>query len=228
MITTVFLDLDDTLLDFQKAEATALSRAFRQEGIDPAPAVLERYHEINARQWELLEEGAVTREQVLTGRFALLFAELGVTADPQRVCDLYEGYLAQGHWFIPGAEELLETLAPRYTLCLASNGASVVQHSRLASAGIAHYFHRIFLSEELGADKPSPAFFDRCFAQLPGISRETAVIVGDSLTSDIRGGRNAGIRSCWFNPKGKPPRPDIRPDKEIRALSELPALLETM
>ena len=226
MLTTIFFDLDDTLLDFTKAEAVALRKALTEVGAPAGDVVLDRYHVINQRQWELLEEGVLTREEVLTSRFAILFGELGVDADPRDTCDRYEGHLAEGYWFRPGAEDLLRQLAPRYDLYLASNGAAAVQHSRLKSAGIAPYFKKIFISEEMGADKPSRAFFDACFAAIPNYDRATALMVGDSLTSDIRGGINAGIRTCWLNDREKPSRPDIVPDYTIKSLAELPDLLE--
>lgn len=228
MLTTVFFDLDDTLLDFTRAEREALTRAFRLFDIDPTPAVLDRYHQLNRQQWELLEEGKLTRFQVLLRRFDLLFAELGLIRSSQQVCDAYEDFLAQGHWFIPGAESLLAALVPQYDLYLASNGASAVQRSRLKSAGILPYFKGIFISEELGADKPAPAFFSACFAAIPDFNPARTLMVGDSLTSDIRGGHNAGLRTCWFNPGAAPHRPDIVPDFEITALEQLPGLLETL
>lgn len=221
----VFLDLDDTILDFGRAEASALGRALAEEDIPAGDAVLARYHDINAAQWALLEEGKITRPQVLIRRFDLLFHELGVSRDPEAVCERYEEYLAGEAWFVPGAEALLETLAPRYDLYAASNGTAAIQRRRLAAAGIERYFRKIFISQEMGADKPNPAFFDACFASLPGLSRWETLMVGDSLTSDIRGGQNAGIASCWFNPQKKPGRRDIRPDFEIHALEELPELL---
>ena len=97
----------------------------------------------------------------------------------------------------------------------------------MRDSGIAHYFQDIFISERIGADKPKKEFFDRCFARIPGFDRAQAMIIGDSLTSDIRGGNNAGIQTCWFNPKHKPRRPDIHVDYEIDALMELPQLLKT-
>lgn len=228
MLKTVFLDLDDTILDFARAEAAALRRALTEAGAPADDAVLARYHAINAAQWELLEEGTLTREQVLLGRFDILFKEIGLVCSAREICERYEGYLAEGHWFIPGVEALLEALAPRYELYLASNGTVEVQYRRLESAGIKRYFQGIFISGELGADKPSQAFFEKCFAAVPGFSKESAVMVGDSLTSDIRGGKNAGLRTCWFNPHGKPARSDIVPDYEISALNQLPPLLETL
>lgn len=228
MVKTIFFDLDNTLLDFDRAEAVALRRALTEAGAPAEEAVLERYHVINRRQWELLEDGVLTREQVLVGRFALLFEELGLTLDPAQTCERYETYLGEGHWFIPGAPELLAELFSRYDLYLASNGAACVQHSRLKSADLGRWFKGIFISQEVGADKPRREFFDRAFASIPGFSQETALMVGDSLTSDIRGGRNAGIRTCWFNRSGEAPRQDIRPDYTITDLAQLPPLLETL
>lgn len=226
MIKTIFFDLDDTLLDFTRSEASALRRALTEAGAPAGQPVLDRYHVINQRQWELLEEGVLTREQVKSSRFHILFSELGIScAKVEAVKDRYEKYLAEQHWLLPGAEELLKELASRYRLCLASNGSVAIQYSRLKLAGIGPYFDRIFISEELGANKPDKAFFDRCFEALPEVDPAEILMVGDSLTSDIRGGQNAGIRTCWFNPHGKLVRAGICPDYTITSLEQLPALL---
>ena len=221
----VFLDIDDTLLDFRKAEAIALGKALQDMDLEPAASTIARYSQINRQQWELLEEGLLTREQVLLRRFELLFAELGVARSAERIRDLYEGYLAIGHHFMPGAPELLKALHGKYRRFIASNGTAKVQAGRIASAGIGPCFERIFVSEELGHEKPGKAFFEACFAQIPGFDPRRAIIVGDSLTSDVRGGKNAGILSCWYNPNGRAPREDIRPDYIIGSLGELPTLL---
>ena len=224
----VLLDLDDTILDFHRAEAAALSRTLRELGLEPREEILRRYSAINRRQWELLEEGKQTREETLTRRFEILFAEYGITASGPEARDRYEDHLSVGHFFMPGAEELLEALFGRYELYIVSNGTPKVQAGRIASAGIARYFEKIFVSEELGAVKPSAEFFARSVGRIPGFDRDRALLVGDSLSSDIRGALNAGIRSCWFNPHGAPPRADIPADFEIRTLAELPPLLERL
>ncbi len=224
----VFLDIDDTILDFQTAEATAIRRTFTELGIPVDDRLIARYSEINRSQWELLEEGKLSREQVLVRRFELLFAELGLPHSGAAVSARYEGLLCEGHWFMPGAEELLRTLSRGCRLFIVSNGAKTVQDARLRSAGIGPYFEQIFISEEVGAEKPTREFFDRCFARIPDLDRRRAVLVGDSLTSDIRGANNAGLRSVWYNYRGRPARADIVPDDEIRALSELPALLRRL
>lgn len=117
-------------------------------------------------------------------------------------------------------------LAPRFRLYLASNGVADTQYSRLESAGISHFFQEIFISGRHGFHKPEKGYFDYCFARIPDFDPAMAMIVGDSLTSDILGGRNAGLRTCWFNRAGRPPRPDIVPDFEIHRLEELPDILE--
>lgn len=226
VIKTVLFDLDDTLLDFHKAEAIALRKTLIALEVEPSEATIARYSEINAAQWRLLEEGKLTREQVLTRRFSILFDELGVERSSAQAKKIYEHLLGIGHYFIPGAPEVLAALAPKYDLYLVSNGTATVQESRLESAGIEPYFKNIFISQAIGFDKPQKEFFDRCFAQIPNFVREEAIIVGDSLTSDMRGGCNAGIRTCWFNPHRKPRCAEIPVDYEIAALVELPALLE--
>lgn len=221
----VFLDLDDTILDFTWAERRALSTVFQDAGLEPTAALLSRYHEINIQQWELLEEGVLTREEVLVTRFERLFEERGLNLPAARIGERYELLLAEGHQFIPGAEELLRKLQGKAHLYIASNGCAAVQDERIKSAGLALFFEGIFISERIGADKPSREYFRRCFAAIPDFEPAQAWMVGDSLTSDIRGGRDAGLHTCWFNPRKRAPRPDIVPDYEIHDLAELPALL---
>lgn len=227
-IEFLFLDLDDTILDFHKAERIALAKTIRDFGVEPTEEVLHRYHLINKWHWEQLELGKLTRDQVLTGRFQKLFAELDIRADPVAVQASYEKNLSVGHYFMPGAEEAVDALSKKYRLFLASNGTATVQKGRMTSANLYRFFETVFVSQEIGHNKPSKAYFDACFAKIPGFDPEKAMIVGDSLTSDIAGGNNAGILTCWVNPKHLPGRDDIRVDYEIEALSQLPALLEEL
>lgn len=226
MIEFLFLDLDDTILDFHKAERLAIAKTFRSFGLEPTDAVLDRYHVINRQHWERLERGEITRQQVLTGRFQVLFAEMGIPAEAEAVAKSYEHNLGIGHYFLPGAKEALDAILGKYRLFLASNGTASVQHSRLTSAGLYPYFEQVFVSQDLGANKPSKEFFDACAARIPGYRRENALMVGDSLSSDILGGKNAGMKTCWVNPAGAAPRADIVPDWQIACLSQLPELLE--
>jgi len=228
MLEFLFLDLDDTILDFHKAERLALGKTFLSFGLDPTEEVMARYSLINKAHWEKLERKELTREAVLVGRFAVLFGEYGIEVDPTQCARTYENNLSIGHYFLPGALEAVQSLSRKYKLYLASNGTAKVQAGRLASANISHYFQKIFVSQEIGANKPDRLYFERCFAQIPGFDITRAMMVGDSLTSDIQGGINAGMATCWVNPNGKPGSADIRPDYEIQSLSQLEALLETI
>ena len=226
MIEFLFLDLDDTILDFHKAERIALSNTIRSFGIEPTEEVLGRYHVINKWHWEQLELGTMTRAEVLLGRFAMLFEERKIPVDPEAVARAYEKNLGIGHWFLPGAEEAVETLSKKYRLFLASNGTASVQKGRMTSANLYRFFEKVFVSQEIGHNKPSKAYFDACFAAIPDFDPEKAMIVGDSLSSDIQGGINAGIKTCWVNPTHGAAKAGICPDFEIEALHQLPALLE--
>jgi 2-haloacid dehalogenase len=222
------LDLDDTILDFHKAERIAISKTLASFGLDPTEEVLGRYHVINKAHWEMLEQGALTRVEVLWKRFHVLFGEFGIDADPHECAARYMENLAIGHFFLPQAEETVEYLSRHYRLFLASNGNAYVQKGRMTSANLYRFFEKVFVSEEIGHNKPSKAYFDACFAQIPGFDPEKALMVGDSLTSDIRGGNNAGIPACWVNPHHLPRDPQIHVDHEIEYLHQLPALLDTL
>ena len=228
MFEYLFLDLDDTILDFHKAERIAIAKTIRDFGVEPTEEVLGRYHVINKWHWEQLELGNMTRDQVLENRFGMLFAELGVAADKRACARAYERNLSVGHYFLPGAEEAVDRLSKKYRLFLASNGTASVQKGRMTSANLYRFFEKVFVSQEIGHNKPSPAYFEAAFAQIPGFDKSRCLMVGDSLTSDIRGGINAGIRTCWVNPRHDPHPKDIRPDYEIEYLHQLEGLLETL
>lgn len=227
MIEFLFIDLDDTILDFHKAEHIALKKTLQEFGVTPTDAVCDLYSRINKEHWEALERKELTREQVLVGRFDTLFKRLGVQSDAKSCSHQYAQNLAIGHYFLPGAKEAVERLSKKYKLYLASNGTKKVQTSRLESAAIGAFFQDIFISQDMGADKPSLAYFTGCFQRIPDFNPAKTMIVGDSLSSDIQGGINAGIATCWVNPTGKTPQ-GIQPDYEISSITELEALLETL
>ena len=227
MIEFLFIDLDDTILDFKKAERIAIAATIRDFGVEPTEDVLARYHVINDWHWKQLELGNLTRPQVLEGRFEMLFRELGVEADAACCSLTYMEHLGSGHYFLPGAEEAVAALHKKYRLFLASNGTASVQHGRLTSANLYRFFEEVFISQEVGSNKPAKAYFDACFARIDGFNPEKCLMVGDSLSSDIKGGINAGIRTVWVNPDHKPCG-EVRPDYEIESLTQLEALLDTL
>ena len=225
MIRNVLFDLDDTLFDFHKAEKIALTKTLVHFGIDPTEETLALYSTINAAHWKRLELGEISREEVKVGRYRELFKTIGAECDPVKATAYYESMLAIGHYFMPGAPELLEELYGKYRLYIVSNGTAKVQEGRVGSSGIAKYMDGIFISQILGANKPDKQFFDICFAEIPDFSLSETVIIGDSLSSDIKGGINAGITTVWFNPNGIENDSDIKPDYTIKELSEVPGVL---
>lgn len=229
MIKTVFLDLDDTILDFGRGERIAVCRTFDKLNIPYTDETIARYVEINVARWKGLERGELTLDQVQYGRFQQLFDEIGVSVSAEETQDLYHRLISEEHDFMPGGKELLDELksSGKYRLFMATNGSPDVQHQRIADSGIGKYFEKIFISYELGVAKPKREFFDKCFAEIEGFSRDETIIVGDSLTSDIKGGINAGIKTCHFNHRGRE-YTDIIPDYTIKELSELIPLLDSI
>ena len=226
-IKHVFLDLDDTLFDFHKSEAVALSKTFRVLGVEPTEEILRDYSEINRQMWSLLERSEATRADILTRRFRILFDKMN-RPDLSHINAqaIYERTLSSEWCWFDGGEELLCALWGKYHLYIASNGTAVVQDGRIKLSGIAKYFDGIFISQRIGYDKPSREFFEGCFAEIADFSRDEAIILGDSLDSDILGGKNAGILTCYFNPHKRAGREDVKADFEISHLSEFVSLLE--
>ncbi|MBQ7896189.1 MAG: YjjG family noncanonical pyrimidine nucleotidase [Oscillospiraceae bacterium] len=222
----VILDADDTVLDFHASEAVAIRKAFEMMGIEPSDALISRYSEINKNMWQRLELGEITRQQVLEMRFEQLFNEIGFEFSPYEAQLIYENQLAQSAFYMKDAEKVLDILKKKYRLFIASNGLAKVQDGRFAIVGLAQHFEDVFISQKIGYNKPAREFFDLCFEKIPMFSKDKCIMVGDSLSADIKGAINAGIKSCWLYPGEEGERNGIRPDHHIRELVELPGLLE--
>ena len=229
MIKFVLLDLDDTIFDFGYAEKKALESVLSEIGVSVNDRIKQRYSEINSEYWKRLEVGELTRKEVQVGRFTSLFEELEINADPVLTNAEYMSRIANIVHYVDGAEQLLVDLRNAgYLIYIVSNGSVSVQNGRMKQAGLEHFFDGVFLSEHLGVEKPNKAFFDACAASIADFDAAHAIVVGDSLTSDILGGINAGIMTCWFNPKKKAPAPHVQPDYEIDHLSKLLPLLQSL
>lgn len=228
MFVNLLFDLDDTLLDFHAAEKVAIEKTMTHFGISPTPELTALYSKLNLMQWKLLEQRKITRSEVKVRRFKLFFEQLGLSYTPQEAAAFYEEALSKGHFFMPGAKEVLDRLYGKYKLYLVSNGLEHVQKGRLESAGICRYFEKIFLSECIGYDKPDVRFFDECFKEIPDFSKEQTLIIGDSLSSDMTGGKNAGIFTVWFNPQNSENNSDVKPDMQIHSLDEIPSCFENL
>ncbi len=223
---TVLFDLDDTLLDFKKCERDALMSTLDELGVAATSRDAERYSEINDMMWKMLERGEITRDRLKTARFERFFSELGVKASARRAREIYEDKLSRRAFMVRGARKLIKQIYNLYDLYIVSNGTAAVQDGRIAKAGIGRYFKGIFISERLGCNKPSPEFFRLCFERIPGFDKRRAIIVGDSPSSDIAGGKNAGIATCRYNPKRLADPDGIEPDFTVFTLGELPAVLK--
>lgn len=218
---TLFFDVDDTLLDFGAAEKEALRMLFEEQGSPLTDEIEARYRHINQGLWRAFEEGKLDRDEVVNTRFSLLFKEYGQEVDGTLLERKYRSYLEEGHQLVAGALEVISDLQARYELYIVTNGVSKTQDKRLRKAGLHPLFKGIFVSEDTGYQKPMKEFFDHVFARVPGLDVEQALIIGDSLTADIKGGQLAGLDTCWYNPDGKANETDIVPTYEIKTLGDL-------
>ena len=218
----LLFDADDTLFDFPQASSRAFSVMCAANGIPNTPEVYQRYHEINKVLWQAFDRGEVTKDFVTHERYVRFLKALELDRDPGQCNRDYLAALGQSVFPLPHAEEVCRTLASRgHHLYIVTNAVASVQRSRLALCTFGDVFEGAFISEEAGASKPDKAYYDYVRARVPEISPENTLVIGDSLTTDIRGANNAGLPCCWFNPGGAAAPPDLTIDYEIHDLREL-------
>lgn len=218
---TILFDLDHTLYDSHESERLAYAHTCGRAGLADAGAHFTHYVTINAQMWRAVERGELDPTEVRHRRFEAFNLHVGLDADPYAMADDFVWGLGNHGALYPGAEQVLAACAARASLALVTNGLGDVQRSRLSRLGIADYFDAIVISSEVGVTKPRSDIFEIAFEQLGAPSKASAVMVGDSLTSDIAGGRNFGIDTCWYNPHGSRAEPGVEPTVEIRRLDEL-------
>ncbi|MFX3635723.1 MAG: YjjG family noncanonical pyrimidine nucleotidase [Candidatus Pristimantibacillus sp.] len=218
----ILFDVDDTLFDFPKAEAHALSSSFEEFGIqDKDAAFVTHYHTINKQLWNEYEQGLITPGELKVERFNRFISSNNLGLNAVDFSNRFLNYLGEGAFLLDGAAELCNHLCGQCRLAVITNGFREVQLSRIQKAGIADCFEHIIVSEETGYQKPHIGIFDYAFQKLNISDHSKVLIVGDSLTSDIQGGINYGIDTCWYNPLGKHNTTAIKPTYEIKQLSEL-------
>lgn len=225
---TILWDLDQTLLNFDLSMDHAIRAAFKRFGLAINDAIVAQYDAINRSYWNRLELGEITKDEVKIGRFRTLFQELGIYhISPEEIAVIFQEELGSVFFYMDGARELVTNLRDMgYRQYVVTNGVNSTQASKMRLSGLDQIIDGVFVSELMGYPKPMKEYFDACFAALPGVKREECILVGDSLTSDMRGANNAGITACWFNPEGRDKDIDVKTDYEIHRLDELLLILE--
>lgn len=215
----ILFDLDDTLLDFKAAEQTAFSALLSEFFIRDDGKLLAAYSVINQQVWAELEQKLITPNQVKVLRFQRLIELFSLNITPHEMSKVYLSKLSENSTEIPGALQLLSSLSGEYRLGLVTNGLSQVQNPRIQNSGLRPYFEHVFISEELGVSKPSAEFFSLVFEKFQNPDKNQTLIVGDSMSSDIKGGIEFGIDTCWFNPDNHLPK--YNPTFSVTSLSSL-------
>ena len=199
----LLFDADDTLFDFPKAEANTLQWTLEQAGLPFLPEFCGLFSQFNQQVWREFERDEITHVALRVKRFRLFFDEAQLHSDPEKISPLYLRNLALGRDLLADAEEVIRALKNVYRLAIVTNGIKEVQRPRLEGSNIRDCFEKLFISDEIGAAKPSRAYFDAVFHELGQPPKETVLIIGDNLNTDMQGGINYGIQTCWYNPKGQ-------------------------
>ena len=199
----ILLDADGTLLDFLAGEDAAVRETMTLFGIEPTDELVAAYSEINDGFWKMLERGEIKREELLYKRFQVFCERFSFSVDYMKMATDYRLLLKQQGQLLDGAVDFLQKLYGKAKLYIVTNGVATTQSQRLALSGLTKYIDEIFISENLGCEKPDIQYFEKVSELLGGLDKSKTVIVGDSLTSDIKGGIAFGIDTCWFNPKVK-------------------------
>ena len=232
MIKYLLWDIDNTLLSFDLAERASMTKGFDKFELDIEDAkALEVYKNINDKYWKMLEKGEKTREEILTGRFEEFFDLYDIAYDESLVNDFnlfYQEELGKQVFFNDYAEEVLHKLGKEYKQYAVTNGSKIAQSGKLKNSGLDKVFDGVFISEDLGYDKPSLEYFDLVFERIGSKNKEEYILIGDSLTSDMLGSNNAGIRNIWYNPKDLDNKANIKVDYTIKNLKEVIEILENI
>jgi 2-haloacid dehalogenase len=217
----VLFDADNTLFDYDAAELGALSRTFEELGRPLTREHHETYREINHQNWLAFERGEITQALLRTRRFEQFLAAMAMDEEPARVSGRYLFHLGNRTDLMDGAAEVVEGLYGRAGLVIVTNGLKDVQRARIRQSEIGRFFHDVVISEEVGFAKPDGRIFDVAFAGMGRPEKGEVLMVGDSLTSDMAGGLDYGIDTCWFNPWGRPNTLGRAVGYEIGRLGEL-------
>lgn len=221
----VLLDLDNTLIDFNECARHSIINIFKKLNIPYSEKVFETFIEENVKIWKRLEKGEITKGELRANRWNIILNRLGIDYDGTVIEEMFENGVAQGAYPVEGAYGLLDYLSPKYDLYIISNGFRSVQENRLKIGDFRKYFKNVFVSEDIGIQKPAKEFFDYCFRKAKIQNTEDVVLIGDSLSADITGGKNYGIDTVWFNRNNEVPPEDIKPTYTVKELKEIENIL---
>ncbi|MBP3593905.1 MAG: YjjG family noncanonical pyrimidine nucleotidase [Lachnospiraceae bacterium] len=223
MFKVILWDVDATLLNFEKAEEAGIRGCFEKYNLgECTDEMLENYKVINRGYWQAMERGEIEKPVLLVKRFEDFLNAYGLDSSVAAgMNSLYQILLGETVVFYENALETVQALKGKVLQCAVTNGTKVAQDGKLRNSGLDKEFDRVFISEVVGVEKPNKGFFDAVFAEIGEYAKDEVLIVGDSLTSDIQGGVNAGIKTCWFNPKGVVNTSALKPDYEIRDIGEV-------
>lgn len=222
----LLFDADNTLFDFDIAEKEALEKTMLEQGMAyDYETHFQLYKEVNHKIWKELEEGKITQERLKSERFKRFGNEVGIEIDAKEASKRYLHHLSYASYLFPDSMNLIKDLSEKYTIAILTNGLTAVQHRRVRGADIAKHCQGVFISEEIGLSKPDKAIFDFVLGEMSYGERDKVLMIGDSLTSDIQGGINAGIDTCWYNIFNKENATGIEPTYEIKSLKELAKIL---
>lgn len=225
---TVLFDADDTLLDFKKSEHTAIKKVLEDLNLPAGERIISTYSLINDSLWKLLEIGGIAKSDLKTERFRRLCKHFNFKASPELMAEQYVQALSEQSFIIDGAEEVCRTLFDKgVRLYIVTNGIKYIQTRRFAAASISPYFIKSFISEELGYEKPRVEFFQKATAMIEDFSPDKTLVIGDSLSSDMKGGIAFGLDTCWYNPSGKEKPQDMNITYEVGSLMDILKLFES-
>lgn len=220
----VFIDIDDTLLDFTKCANDAIKSACNKFGVSYTTTLVDTFHPINLDLWHRLEKKEVTKEKLFDTRFQIVFDKLGIKADGIAFETAFRENFHESAILVDGARDLLEYLRSKYKVYVASNASMHQQTNRMKRAELDGYIDGYFVSEEIGFPKPQKEFFDACFKALPDVKPQDVVMIGDSLSADIKGACEYGLKTIWYNHRNEPTS-DVKCDYIVSRLSEVKNIL---
>ena len=222
----LFIDADDTLYDFTQCERNALIKTYREFSVDPLEEHIDKYHTYNKKLWKDLEKGLVNQNEIKHERFRLLVEDRKWPVNFMDMSLQYIRNISEERILMNDAEDVCNYLHQKYTLIMLTNGISEIQRGRFEPSVIRKYFSKLVISDEACCSKPDPGIFEWALQDtaFSDSDKKEMLIIGDNLSSDIQGGINFGIDTCWLNPNGTPSI-ELRPSYEIRNLMDLKKML---